>query len=1308
MTMLLFCKVLVRIAGTIILLSVVSCGSPEEIQPEGPDSITTKAGINGSWSIVYQDIQLGFVKGRAFIDTDAAHAEILLRHPHSGKETHLIAQSIEINGDRVTITWGAEKSENERAFKPFGEAVPTAGLSLVLGLGEAQQKISLEKAVVPSGKIVTDLVYYPVSEKLSGDWRQSIDAVTGDAGTGKGRAGFFRYGAPDVGGAELTGIEVWSRPQPVIKDTFSINKQFAYDFAGPTYPYPFTNSGGEKSEGNKTRYIFVLGEDLPHRRSDRIEIESLDEDVDYYLYELRSSYQKRGGPGKADTYWPDEGYKLVEQRVKSGKANYKPEADDDFLILEATLKPGVTPGYKALKINGVETAWLLRFGDHQATMGFARDLTLDLRDQVGLDQKQIPVEYEQTDLVYRQEQVVLEIRTQGHLPIEEFRILVGKNGQMMKFGDDRGLLAKRSSNPANPNIYHTAPIYLINKGEQNLYPPDAITIEVTARDKLQAALGGAQILNLQTPLVQAQVLGNPTEVLKAVQGGRARPGRLWREAVLRAAQCAGIEGAQSIATSEMSRLQADEYTDFNVSTIWRDVETLLQTRINIGEHAGSIMMRPMFIAMMKQSLAYYETELDDTAVMGLRRELESAVLYDRHALENVIILAPKGGSIALATTFYDTHMEREYGLSSAALATYQVKAMREARSALASALKKSIKKAEQTDECNVRDMLFLTGFGWQNVQRRTHATLMKLKNVREIFNDATGKTVIRQRANWVADRQARARVANVALYAQMLKRQEDLSDDEWDNFLITVSLLSLPIGIGAEFLAIESAVAGVALLDASDLIVNLYQESEKQVGEHVELEFARGASAVIGSSRFDKAVAQDSSIVISYFKTILSASQVANSIASLSSAARLERSVRRANRVVNRMYANKASVGDILPRLSASEKVDIFRAIMRTRSRRAALGPKGLDANELRISAFDRAFASRAHPPGAVDAAVRPTWATRLSEQAFNRLDDMIMRADVIRLVEAHPAEMNRLLMDDDALGILRLPQEDFQSFERAVRREKNRAPMRGNEVVDQADEALGNPEGLTYSKVRFDREGDYLTAETRVYAGRETNGTKYGWFIRGRKPDPVFNTGKDLFVFDLAQTFRHAPRATKPGRETGMVGYGAAPRWVYDVKVPLRDDDPGLPFVMFSNFRTYRALGFSFADPQLGGIMLKNVVSVNSVGELNWLRHTYPNKSVDELFQYTHSYRYAKNTAEQLGFRVTEVRVRGAVPGEPGYVYSAPLAQQVKSRFFDPGAAKNAGEVVEAQRRFVEKYEVPGHPDAPVSFDVYLKLEAQ
>ena len=327
-----------RVIGLALMLTMSACGPADEKHSEPPkgastDSATTKAGINGSWLVAYQDTQHGFIKGRAFIDSDADYAELLLSHPQTGKQTKLTADSLEIDGAEVTITWVAGEPDNKRTFKPLGEAVPTNGPSVSLGLGETEQEVSLKKPAVPDGKVTVELIFYPDSENLSGEWRQSIDAVSGNAGEGKGRAGYFRYGTADEGGAELSGMEVWRRPIAVIKDTFSINNQFSSDFAGPSYPYPFSEAGGEVSDSSRTRYVFVLGKELPQRRSDNIRIESLDADVDYYLYELKSSYETRGGPGKVDTYWRDQGYKLIDQ-VTQGELCADGGALGQFKIVE--------------------------------------------------------------------------------------------------------------------------------------------------------------------------------------------------------------------------------------------------------------------------------------------------------------------------------------------------------------------------------------------------------------------------------------------------------------------------------------------------------------------------------------------------------------------------------------------------------------------------------------------------------------------------------------------------------------------------------------------------------------------------------------------------------------------------------------------------------------------------------------------------------------------------------------------------------------------------------------------------------------
>lgn len=639
-------------------------------------------------------------------------------------------------------------------------------------------------------------------------------------------------------------------------------------------------------------------------------------------------------------------------------------------------------------------------------------------------------------------------------------------------------------------------------------------------------------------------------------------------------------------------------------------------------------------------------------------------------------------------------------------------------------IRRSLQKVKETDECDVKDMLYLTGLSTQALQRRTYAGLMKQTSVTDSFKDAAGVTVRKKRTVWVANRQAHARVSNVPLYAKTLKAQETLSDEAWDKYFLTVSLLSLPIGLGAELLAIESVVYAAAVLDATDLLLNIVQESTKQYSEAVELDFARGASIVIGTQRLRQAELDDSSGVLSYFKTLASVAQAANAAASLSSAARVQRSITRANRAMKSIGKGEIPAVDAYARLDPALQTDISVAVASAVGRQKVLGRTLLNAEEIEILNFHRTLVEDGLRKMVARVTERPPWATGLGQTAWRRLDDMIARPDIQRLVRNHTAAMEELILADDALQFLRLPQTDLASLQRSVARYRQRAPTRGPGFVSQAAPANGNPEGLFFTTKTSEYDG-YLLARTQVYAGQSPSGTRYGEFIRGRMPDPQFDTGKDMLVFELAMANRMAlpdellatPGRLVPGspqldlsalRAQGQWDRRAGPRWVYDTKVPLRAEAPGVPFVMFGNLRTFNALGFRYGDPSLGGIMLKQIASANTTGQLHWLRHTYPTQSVNDLFRYTHSYRYAENTAQQLGFRITEVKVTGAVPGEPGYVgaYGTLEDMVMNGRWFDPGGAKTAQQAEAAQRAFIEAYTVPGSPHVPQSFNVYLKLE--
>lgn len=1305
----------------LLLLFLASCGDSAEhdTQPQQPtaSSEVTRAALQGGWVIAYRDTAKGIIKGRAFIDPDSGYGEATFRHSNPSPTT-VFLQSIGVDGPNVILLWGKTPPTQRQNFRPLGQNVGTKGLSVTLALGDTQKSVTLGQPAAPDGTITTALTYYPDAQSFAGHWGQRVDAVTGDAG-GDGRTGVFSYGMRDYGGGIMTGEEMWTRPTPAIQYTFSIKPQFAMALDGPAFPYPFKD-GASPSRYETSRLVFVHGQNLPRQRAEGIEVKSLDDDVTYDIYAMKNTFEPREGE-KVDTGLRDDGFAKIDQ-IKGSKRT----PSGDYLILEATLKPGVKPGHKALTINGVETAWLLRFGDHRASLSFARDLTLGLAPakRVGL-----APETQQTDLVYSREEIVLELRTRVTMPFSSFRVMISKNGKQLKFGDERGVLVTQLAEEGALKVYRSSPIHLIKPGDEALHPPGALLVPVAPGDTLNAALDGPQVLNLDAPLASAKVILNPANLLAAIQGNTAPKGLLWREAVLKAAQCADVSGASSMSADQISRQEADSYSNMVIGTLWRDVESILKTRINIGEHAGAIMMRPVFIAMMEAAAKTYDSEMDDAAILGLRRTLNSTATGGNSALGQILVTAPSGPQIPAAHSFYDWLMETKYGLKADALEQYQISAMRSARVKLAKRIRTSLKKAQDTDACDVRDMLYLTGFGWQDVERRTHAALMTLKNISANVTNAAGQQVTVQRAQWVADRQAHARVSNVALYAKTLKEQEKLSDESWDEFFLTVSLLTLPIGIGAEALAIESAIYATALMDVTDLAINVLQETSKQYREEVELDFARGASVVLGTGRLRQAELDDSSFLSSYIKIAASGAQVANAAFSFKSAARLQRATKRGDQAIKAIRASRKPPHEAFLALKPTKQLDIMRTIVHAKSKELELGRKLLSANELKALTFGRALNKQGMAATAAQRLTRPDWAKGLTENAWLRLEDMILRPDIRSLVAENAAAMNRYLLDEEAIELLRIPQDNLASFERALAREQNRArakgPEGGQRFLSQMGEAKGSPEDLFFDKMRVVEIDGQMIARLKAFAGQSQGGTKLGEWIRSRVPDTQFQTGKDMFVLELATTNRMnlpdellaTPGRFVPGsptldmtalRRRGKWGERAGPRWIRDVDIPLREGDPGVPLNMFGTLRTANGLGFTYADPRLGVIKLKQVASANTAGELHWLRHAYPTRSVNELFRYTHSYRYARNIAEQMGFRVSEVRVVGAVPGEAGYIgAAAPLEEQVMNgRWFDPGSARTAQEAEAAQRAFIERYSVPGHPMVPQSFDVYLKLE--
>ena len=1240
--------------------------------------------LKGGWSVGYLDRDRGWIHGRGFLDPEFGTGSVTLKNPNTGTTETLSVSGFSVSGQNVKITLSPGGPRSGVGVPPAGDAISVATNQVQLRLGDQEISATIGRIAEPPGTVHLSLVYDPETKKLSGDWTMQVNAIDGLAGDHPARAGIYLFGAPDEGGATMMGREVWKRPNPQILGAFSVLNQFegGADGLGLSYPYPDGRQDPIDSHA-ALRHVMVVGHDLPLQYGESMIIESGDPSITYAAYSLESDYAS----SRPDTNFRDKGFESIAKMQETSDPPYRwtPE-EGDFLILQAHLKSGVSPGRKHFKINGTPAVWLLRFGDHRGTLGLARDDTQDLRGRADLRVDDIPIYTDFAAVAYASEEVYVEFRTMANLPMDRLTAMIAKNGRFLKFGGKREIPLERSKISASRGwVYRSAPILLQPSGA---IPPNVLQIPVKFGDVLQVHVGGDPVLAV-TPYHQPiRVIDEPADIRRAIRPGLGLQGMTWRDALKMAAECAKLSELEMLVFHRVGGQTADTITNIVPTNLLEDAPAILKTRIKIGDHAASILLRQMVIDMMAETLPGLESVKSNDEILALRRLLKDAVRYGDHPFEKVTVANPKGRPDTLELSFFPGILENTYGMGRRARRTYQIWAMREARKKMAVAVREGVAKAMSIKVCDVEEMIKLTGFSFETVEERLFDALMIKKD------PARGSTM------WVPDRRARTYVRNLNSVARSLIRQQALSSTEWSKINLSLSVATLFAGFSS-----HAAVLGTAfLIDASNLGITINNEWVAQTSGPRELAFARGATAIIGTARVNRATRQARSGILTGFAVGMAVIPTVFSGYAAYTAGVFNPVTKLGHRVIRGLSSQLKSTGyAALRRLPRAEAEAALVATVRAQDLETAIGRAAMETQELEALDFGRLIQSGEIPSTATAAAANPPdWARGLSPGAFSRLDDMVVRADVIQMVRSNPGGMERLILDDDALSILRIPHQNFAAFEEAVRVFKARAPTRGREFVRQAHPLAGNPEGLTFSKPHLFREGEILMSSMSVYHGVTSGGQpiRSGYFQRGRMPDPVFGSGKDMFVFDTAQTFRtaiHGPRLDVPQP------YAAGPRWVLDVNVPLRSDAPGVPTVMYANLRSAQSLGFRFGDAKFGGITLRNVLSANTAAEFHWLRATYPEKSLHDLFRHTTSFRYAQNTANQLGFRLTDIHVE-TIRGPDGRPFTDSFDNLVAGRWFDPGNVSTPEQLAAARAVFSEKYRIPGNTEIEVSFNVHMR----
>ena len=402
--------------------------------------------LAGKWEVAYHDRILGRVRGKATVADGEGSAEVVLTHPKTSAEYTLRSTRFARSGDILKVTLeGAWPGAEGYVEPPLGEEQRVGAGSpyewqgpekITLAHGDSEETFKVLKDD-PVGKHKVELELYIGDEALTGGWKQWANAVTGRDETDGGRIADFRFAGDGTGRAYQTGIETWYRPRPVIHLVTPTSDQLSIvEYLGARYPYPWDAKGAPVKRADELRYLLVVGDELPTEVGEKIKLESLDDDVEYYVRAKQSDYADDVlARAMLESGFAHTKQQLKRQTQADGIGNdrlllslmaeiYK----KDWVILGARLKRPAVPGRKGFKLNGAEGSWVLRHGDFVADFAVVRP---------------VGDETEGADHVLVPEKIYLELRTTALFPFDEIPVQLWVNDTPHLFGDSRTIMAKR-------------------------------------------------------------------------------------------------------------------------------------------------------------------------------------------------------------------------------------------------------------------------------------------------------------------------------------------------------------------------------------------------------------------------------------------------------------------------------------------------------------------------------------------------------------------------------------------------------------------------------------------------------------------------------------------------------------------------------------------------------------------------------------------------------------------------------------------------------------------------------------------------
>lgn len=687
----------------------------------------------------------------------------------------------------------------------------------------------------------------------------------------------------------------FERPGPAIAHAIVLEDQSEFADSGrPAWPYPFWK-GASATPADATRTLFVYGRGLPRSWSDKMELKSSDPAIHYIVTAISVDDDEDPAMTKLNPRDQEQlakGWQIATLNLDEPTKQFIKGMD--ALILRVNFDSGALPGKKEFTLNGLDTDWLLTFGDTMAGMSFMREVTEDIADPT-------------TELILP-EQTFLQIQTAVPLPVPSIELRVHINKEKAEaawsvaWNGARTLTARRISD----TVYRTDRIELYEAGRPA--PPKTpgfYALGVQVGDQIYVEPDDPYLLAMTPGVLKAKVLRTPAEL-----------GETWKEALERAARDAGVPEAEAWYRvdddnhshndagpwSQLSAAKAAEIRNRNWTSLSLKVlnspltelvyltttpfplsfypiilraalphltaiDPLLKGKfvetvdIKVGDLAALYLLSDEFVRRTKDRIENLKSIQGDAALRALRLSLKPNALNADSEWTHIRVTCPSGGAsdgCPYSYALFDEYLKKMFGDDWRKRDKWTLDATKEAVAKLIQAAEASVAKVEgltgrgpqtgligRATDAVVGDSTADKSQKLLDVLGYTYAPLVPTLNARMMRLGEIGSP---PRQLWVPDLNGRYELRNLHLLYDAVIAQKNYAELDRTFFVQAVGAMAGPFLSGES--AIMEAIGWTA--EVGQFVIPLSLDIKDAVRQREDLKVALGASLVLGTQLLDQ------------------------------------------------------------------------------------------------------------------------------------------------------------------------------------------------------------------------------------------------------------------------------------------------------------------------------------------------------------------------------------------------------------------------------------------------------------------------